>query len=265
VQTFEGGVGTDFQLRRYNTAPGPEIQNGGPTGNFLRLIHDVGNQSSTIGLDQSPLLAAPTGELVAEFDYRMPDETGYTGSERADGFGFALLETSAWGTEGPAPNSGSQSDSHDPSLPINWERPRWHDALGIGFDLYNNNNENTVSLNWDGLEIATNYIDPNTFLLNNSLFNHVTVTALANDGGALVTVVITPDIHGTPGTPIVVFDNVPVAGMDLTTMSFRGGFGGRTGGQRTYVDLDNINIVPEPSSLVLLLLAVMGLVTLRRR
>lgn len=258
IQGFEGG-GSQYKAYTYRTTPHPELIAGGPTGNYLRLMHSVGNQSPVVGFDASPDSVSPLKNAVyASFDYRMQADSG---SERADGFGFALLGVGTYGTSGPGPDNGFGG--------ANWERPAFPDAFAVGFDIYNNVNENTASLNWNGSQVATFFLDPNVYFnFNNDVFNHIALQLMDIGTDALATLTITSDIFGTPGSPVALFTNQLISGMDLDAFDFRVGFGGRTGGAITYVDLDNINVlidVPEPGTMTLLALGGLGAIVRRRR
>jgi hypothetical protein len=260
IQDFDGG-GSQYKAFSQGTTPHPVIQTGGPTGNYLRLMHAVNGQNPTLDFDQTADgTAGPKLGVRAWFDYRMSADTA-SPENRADGFGFALLDVGTYGTSGAGPTNGFTGK--------NWERPSFPDLFGVGFDIYNGSNENTVSLNWAGSQVAAQFIDPTTnFALNNDLWNRVYVELVDAGPDALATVSIAPDIFGTPGAPFTVFSNQLISGFDLDAFDFRVGFGGRTAGLNTALDLDNIRVlidVPEPTTLSLLALGGLALARRRRR
>jgi hypothetical protein len=226
AESFEGGANYVLTSHGVTNLP-PTVLTGGPTGRYLELLRDnTGSLHNTAGFPRA--FTGPATSITANFDFRM---TPRTGGERADGMGFALLDTVEYGTAGPGPIPASGI----------WERPQIVDAFAVGFDIYNGTNtENTVSLNWNGTEEAGVLLPTATQSLNNGVFNrcHVEIDFEGND--ARVTVVITFDVHGTPSAPVTVFNNHMIRGM--TPFESRVAFGGRTGGLFTRCDLDNISV-----------------------
>ena len=263
IQDFDD---PSYALTRHGAEPGPAIVSGGPAGNFVRLTHDIGNQSNTIAFDVDPSATGPQPQgITFEFDFRMSDEAGHTGccGQRADGFGIGLFATSTYGTTGAGPPNGA----------IVWERPAFPDAFTIGFDIFDSGggpavDGNTVTLNWAGSEVAANTLAD--FPLNSGVFHRVHKTVTPEGANARVSVSILPDVFGAGGDAIQVFDNVLVSGLDLNNLpEFRLIAGGRTGGAFHDGDLDNIMLqaVPEPSTVSLSLLGLVGLLacTCRQR
>jgi len=89
-------------------------------------------------------------QIVANFDFRMTPGVG-----RADGLGFALLNTSPHGTTRPVP----------PEAPLfAGEEPNFERSLGMGFDIHqatgqsdeinNDVNNNHLSVHFFGIEQA---------------------------------------------------------------------------------------------------------------
>jgi CotH protein/chitobiase/beta-hexosaminidase-like protein/lamin tail-like protein/Fn3 domain-containing protein len=235
AQDFDGG-GAAYELKAWGTNLPPGIQAGGPTGSYLHLMEDyTGNLTNTIGFARA---GGPSDVVTAEFDFRMSAEAGYTGGERADGLGFALLDTSVYGDSGPGPASAD----------VVWERPRFPRAFGVGFDIYDGSRtENTVSVDWDGAEVAARKVAE--FSLNAGVFHHASIEVRKDTGGSLVSVTLTPDSLGSPGAPVQVFTGLKVPGLD--PFACRVAFGGRTGGEFTALDLDNIDVQFTPLSPVI--------------
>jgi hypothetical protein len=233
-QNFDA-AGTAYVLTAHGENFPPQVLTGGPAGSYLRLMPDnTGSLTNTVGFNR---VYGGAASITADFDFRMPTEAGHTGccGERADGFGFALLDTAVYGTSGAGPNVGG----------VVWERPVLPSAFAVGFDIFDGTgNENTVSLNWGGTEVAGTRVS--AFQLNNGVFNRcrVVITQAAPD--SFVTLTITPNILGTPGAPVTVFNNTRVRGMQ--PFDNRVAFGGRTGGAFTSVDIDNISVLYSPGT-----------------
>ncbi len=231
-QDFDGG-GTAYVLKVWGNNVPPAVVGGGPSGSYLHLMEDyTGSLTNTIGFNRT---GGPSEVMTADFDFRMAAEAGYTGNERADGLGFALLDTSVYGATGPGPASSE----------VVWERPRFPAAFSVGFDIYDGSRtENTVSVNWNGVEAAARKVTQ--FSLNAGVFHHAHIVVRKDAGASLVSVTLTPDSLGSPGTPVAVFTDLKVAG--LQPFDCRAAFGGRTGGEYTSLDLDNIDIQFTPLS-----------------
>jgi hypothetical protein len=85
----------------------------------------------------------PVDQVVVDFDFRL-----MPGNGRADGLGFAMLDTSTYGVNGAIA----------PQAPLYAaEEPNFERSLGIGFDIYRSSvfghtetNNNHVSIHFDG-------------------------------------------------------------------------------------------------------------------
>src|SRR5581483_7622537 len=112
-----------FRQARYGNLPNAALLSGGPTGTgqFLRLayVDPIPGPPSfnTITFDRSD--PGAFSQIVADFDFRIEP-----GKDRADGLGFALLNTAIFGNSG-----GVQGGA---------EEPNFAGSLGVGFDIYKN-------------------------------------------------------------------------------------------------------------------------------
>lgn len=223
VHNFDG-PGSAHVLTQHAAAPPPAVMAGGPTGSFLRVATDAtipqNNSIAFVRTDPGAFC-----NIVAEFDLRMIPVVG-----RADGMGFALLNTANWGTSGPVP----------PQAP--WfvaEEPNFAGSLGVGFDLYQSNdigdlNNNHVSIHFNGSRLQD--FDAGSIDLGSGSFIHVRIEIHAGDVTPNVDVILTP----TGGSPVALVTDFPVPG--LKPYEGRVWIGGRSGGESAHHDLDNVQV-----------------------
>jgi len=224
---------------------------GGPSGNFLRLVHAVNGQNTNIGFNQVIPSGVPKPVVQADFDFRMQSDAGIN---RADGFAFGLFDVNTYGA------SGSIIDGQ-----LSWEGQGLANALTLAFGIYDGNDQTTTDflrLIYNGAEIEIfaggSDVFP-AFDLNTDLFHHakLTLTDVGTDTSASLT--LTQDIFGAPAA-FSIFSDIIIPGLDMDTFDFRAGFGARTGGANADIDVDNLVVIPEPASAMLLLggLALVG-------
>jgi hypothetical protein len=243
---------------RHGTGPGTgtgdrhaAILPGGPSGNFLRLAHAVNEQNVNLGFDQVIPSGAPKPVVTADFDFRMQGDAGIN---RADGFAFGLFDVITYGTTGGILDGG-----------LDWETVGLSNALTLAFDIYDGEpttSTDALRLIWGGnkIDIGLGVDDLFTaFDLNNDLFHHAKLTLLDVGTDTSASLVLTQDAFGA-ATAFPIFTDVIIPGLDMDTFDFRAGFGARTGGANADMDIDNVQVVPEPGSAVLLLsgLAMLG-------
>ena len=233
------GAGTPFVAANcvpLASPPPPEILPGGPPGsvNFLRLAGTVVRTSNTVAFDQTD---ATLGALiVAEWDFRMTPGFG-----RADGMGFALLNSAAYGI------SGGVCTTLSPSVP---EEPNFTQSIGLGFDIHEAStdpNNNHVSVHFDAAVVSscTTAISLPNLDLASGEWIHAKVTLRPGGGFSDVTVELTP----LGGERLTVIDACRVPGFE--PYAGRILFGGRSGGESANHDIDNIDVrylseLPEP-------------------
>ncbi len=225
LQNFDN-QGTTYSLT-YNGATAPAVlaADSGSTGNFLRLVPADGSELGMIAFNRTATGAF--NSIVATFDFRI---TPPAGAMPADGFGFALLSTTAYGTNAAGPAFG--------------EEPNLTGSIGVGFDVYNNAstpqepNDNHLSLHWNGAQVG-NAVTP-SFRMANGRFHRAQIIVWFSGNNAYVTVRLTPDINGTPGPTETVLQNALLS--SVSPYQSRVAFGARTGGLWASHDLDNINV-----------------------
>jgi len=140
-----------------SSAPGPVVQGGGPTGQFLRLVNNnVNSQSNHYAYDLTDPGAFST--ITADFDLRTSG-----GSNPADGMGFMLLPTATYGTTGVGPSG--YFDAEDPNLA---------DTFAIGVDLYPaNQGVNDVAVHWNGAEVRNFRLNPSQVDIDSGAFHRI--------------------------------------------------------------------------------------------
>lgn len=222
VQTFDG-PGTGYQLLQIDNPPGAELV-AGPSGNLLRLVPGAGTTPihNTIAFDRSD--PGPFCGMSAEFDFRITPGTG-----RADGMGFALLDTAVYHTRGQVGVGGPLFASEEPSFPR---------SLGIGFDVFQNAeaadpDANHLSVHFDGARLTQVPAGGVDLASGQMVHAQVVMTTGATPS---VTVTLTP----AGGGAVTVINAFPVPGLE--PYEGRAWFGARGGGLTADHDLDNVNV-----------------------
>lgn len=235
-QDFSGGL-TNYEVWRHTdpataTYRAEILNQGGPNAEFLRLI-TAGNLNSrnAIALDRTAdaALPAPGTVTIAEFAFRAAPATGST--DPADGLGFMLVPTATAGTTGPGlARSGN----------IGVEKPNFPNTLAVGVDLYQaSTGVNDVSVHWNGTERQNTRLNPATQVdLDGNQFHHAKLVVRWGATDATTHLVLTRDIFGTPGTPVVAVTNLAVAG--LAPYDYRVEVAARSGGSTSTIDVDDI-------------------------
>jgi hypothetical protein len=242
TQSFNGpdgacAAGTPCTLAMYENRPGPMQLSGGPTefGRFLRLVS--GNPRTTppihnvISFDQTD---APAEIVIADFDFRITPRNG-----RADGFGFALLNTDLYGPSGAVFGTNS-------------EEPNFDGSIGVGFDIYQNEfhadypddlgnpavrylYSNSISIHFNGTVLTQTDVSE-VVDLGGRQWIHARVIIRSGASPTTVSVFLTP----LYGEPVAALEEFPVPG--LAPYPGRVHFGARSGGETAHHDLDNVGV-----------------------
>lgn len=227
MQDFDG-PGTPFSIDVFGQPGGPVVTAGGPTGNFMRMVNSTtGGELNVIAFDRTA-----TGlytHIVAEFDFRMTPG----GNGRADGIGFALLNTANYGNTGAV---------------FGYEEANFTGSLGVGFDIYANGenadiSNDEVTVHFNGEVVARIDATPIVDLASGEWIHAQVDVRL--DTNPDVSVTLTP----AGGQPRTVVDGLAISG--LSPYESRVFFSGRTGGETADHDLDNILVQysgsPDPA------------------
>lgn len=204
-----------------NTAANPPqvlAADSGSQGNFLRLTPAIGSLNNGVYFNRTAI--GSYSRVTINFDFRI--------NGAADGLAVAYLPTSSYGISG----LGS----------LFAEEPNLANAIGIGFDIYNNGsptdpNANHVSLHWNNALLST--ATPSLNLAANK-FHRAQIIINFEGTRALVTVKISPDVYGAGGTTETLFTDYIING--VTMYEGRIAIAARTGGSNAAQDIDNINV-----------------------
>jgi hypothetical protein len=186
---------------------------------MLRLAYgDVVNHNS-IAFDRST--PGAFDQVVADFDFRITPGTG-----RADGLGFALLNTANYG------NSGAQAP------PNAAEEPNFLGSLGVGFDVYPHPGEpsdNHVSIHYNGALVRALDARP---ALDLAIGQWIHARIIMRPGGGYSDVSVILSQCGL--APVTLVDQLKVPG--LTPYEGRAYIAARSGGYAADHDVDNVSV-----------------------
>jgi len=229
VEVFLGGVAyaglidtfdppnSNVTATQAGSSPGPQVLSGGPSGQYLRLVNDgVKDQRNRYSYHMTD--SGWYGTMTAQFDF-----SGYSVDQAADGFSFAVLPTSVYGTSGAGPNLSESANAPG--------------VFGIGFWVYPAGT-NHVTVHWDNREIVRYYVDPAKVNFANGVWNRATLTINSIGPGGNVKLELIGNVNGTPQT-VTVFDKYFYGPSGFEN---RVQFSGRTGGANMDVNLDNIQV-----------------------
>ena len=198
----------------------------GSQGTFMRLTADAASLASAVYFDRND--ASVYSLVTATFDFRVA-----SASTPADGMGFVFLNTATYGTNGIGTGMTSISES-----------PNFANALGVGFDIYNNNtppsepNDNHVSIHWNNAQVSATPATP-SFRLAAGVFHRAQITIRFDSGNALISVILTPNVYAG-GAAQTLYDRFLIPG--VTPFNGRVAIGARTGGSSAAQDIDNVNV-----------------------
>jgi hypothetical protein len=252
------------RLQQNGPDPAPVITTeGGWDGGYVRLTQEVNSQNNSVAFPQT--VSGPYQSLSIDFDFRFSPGVG----GGADGVAFAYLSSADFGA------------GIDVATPVFSEEANLANSFGVGFDTFNNadqgdGGESSVSLHWNNARIGSVAIDGTALgTFENNVVHRASIDIVPTGTGSNVTISVT---NGTD--TVTPFDNVFVDG--LVPYDGRMAFNARTGGANSDQGIDNITLrhwaggnsptttveyhfIPEPSSVMLLLLGLVGAISARRR
>ncbi|GAB4578210.1 MAG: hypothetical protein Fur0022_09440 [Anaerolineales bacterium] len=224
------GTGTAYITATYVLTPtsNPVRLAGGPTGagSYMQLV-PLNPFPSQNGLTFDRSDEGVADMIVADFDFRIK----LGGNGRADGFGFALLDTSTYSITGAVPPQPPYYAA---------EEPNYTGSVGIGFDIYNNgppldSGANKITVHFDG-NLITKTEATHAMNLAEGVWTHARVIIRPGGGYSDVSVILTP----CGGTPMTVVDQLLIPG--LTPYEARAHFLARSGGESADHEFDNVHV-----------------------
>jgi hypothetical protein len=155
------------------------------------------------------------------------------------GLSMLLLPKTPFGTNGAGSTLAQFTDT-----------PTFSNTFALDLTFHPSNYVNDATLYWNGANIGSAGLPPASLNIDNGLFHHMRVELTRYLGGSYATVVITPDVFGTPGTPLILMSNQYITG--LLPGDARVEFAGRNGMIDTSLDLDNVHVRYEAFDSLLL-------------
>jgi hypothetical protein len=238
IQDFEGVAlgavvppGTVVNQRL--NGPAPTVMAGGvdDSGKFIRLVdaNPTPDNHNLLAFNRTDV--GPAQLVIVDFDLRITAGSAVTqGRGRADGFGFAFLNTAVHGLTGaPAPG-----------YPDVAEEPNYAGSIGVGFDIYQSMNlgdqsNNEVSVHFDGTVWSQIDAAPIGDLASGQ-WMHVRMVLRPGGGFSDFTLQMGP--WGAKLKTLI--DRLPIAG--FTPYEGRVLFGARAAGETANYDVDNVNV-----------------------
>ncbi len=117
-------------------------------------------------------------------------------------------------------------------------QPRLSHVFALNLEVHSADFINDVGVFWDQTLIGNAFIPPAVLDLDNGVFHHVHLQLTHVSEGSMASVVVTPDIFGTPGTPLNVVSNLFIPG--LAPADARVEFAGHSGGLNLDIDVENV-------------------------
>lgn len=240
---FDGGGVANYDLGDVRPGPGPTITPGGPDGNYVTVLNNVGDTGNYISFESTGTAGWGSATMTMNF---------LTDNVAADGFSVAFLDTATHGSSGVV-RVGTTG------LPDVEERGIYSNSIGAGFRTFNGTN---ATVNYNGTESADV-----SYSLNTGSWQSLEIVLTKNGGDVDLDATIFSEADGG-GTAQNVFTDFGLAGAGALD-DFRVQIAGRTGGSSMDFWVDDVTLtttpIPEPSSSLLVALCGLGLAARRRR
>ena len=224
------GTGTPYAKRTHVPPPtsGPALIDGGPTeiGKLMRLAFADPPIPTHNSITFDRTNPGTFGLIVADFDFRMTPGKG-----RADGLGFALLDTAIYDTTGIV----------DPQGPLFAdEEPNFQNSLGIGFDIHraidrDEISDNHISIHFNG-NLVKEFDVSSAVILGGGQWIHARIIMRPGGNYSDVTVILTQ--CGRPATTVISQFKIP----GFSPYEGRVHFAARAGGESANHDIDNVQV-----------------------
>jgi hypothetical protein len=239
---FDGG-GVPYELGSFRTAPGPAVTGGGPNGNYLTVLNNIGDGGNYLSFGATGTAGWQSATFTMNFA---------TANVAADGFSVGFLDTATHG------NSGVVRVGSTGFLDVE-ERGLYSNSIGVGFRTFNGTN---ATVNYNGLESGDV-----GYSLNAGNWQSLEITLTKDGADVLVDTTIFSEADGG-GTAQNVFSNFGLAGAAALD-DFRVQVSGRTGGSAMDLWIDDLSLttqpIPESSTLTLAGFCTLTLLMRRKR
>ena len=200
-------------------------------GGYLRLVSGHHrDQVNTVVFNDPPKGQFET--IVADFDFRFKS-TGNGPNELT----FLLLPTAAYGRTGPGLEPSKLKQAREPSFAK---------ALSVRFQLYPNQQPNTVSIFWSGSKRSSVSFSSREAAIGPRAFHHAQLQLKQAANGALLTVALKAGTQAPESRPYTPVKDLLLPG--LVAEEMRVLLAGRIANEDGTIDLDNIQIQFIPAS-----------------
>ena len=203
----------------------------GQAGGYLRLVSGHRrDQVNSLTFNDSPKGRFET--IVADFDFRFKS-TGESPSELT----FLLLPTALYGKTGPGLDPSKLRQNREPSFPK---------TLAVRLQLYPNQQQNTVSVFWNGSRKGHVAFSAREAAIGPRSFHHAQLRLQQTANGALLSFALKAGTQARESKPYTPFTSLFLAG--LAAEETRVQLAGHIANEDGTIDLDNVQVQFIPAS-----------------